>query len=87
MTDQFKESNIKIKIDVDDSSEDIRNKIKSAGKLRYNYVITIGEKEKNNINNAKEIGDAEIGVRIDKDTKMYRITDLIDEMISHIDID
>jgi threonyl-tRNA synthetase len=75
---KIRERNIKLMIDVDLSSDDIRYKIKSAEKKSYYYIVTIGEKEVNAITESIDL--AIIAIRIDKKIIQYTVNGLIDEL-------
>lgn len=81
----MRKRNMKLNVDVDLSTDDIRNKIKSAEKKGYCYVVTVGEKETASIDQG--IDHAEIAVRVDKKIVPYTVDKLLDELESGLRLD
>ena len=64
----LKETNRSVKVDFDDTNDDIRTKVKRMEKLKYNHIITIGK---------KEIDERVYAIRSNKKVKSYNYNEMI----------
>ena len=70
--------NVKLLVDIDDSTEDIKNKVRSAEKKGYCYILTVGRDEDACIQ--QDITTAMIAVRKNKVITKYSLNDIINEL-------
>lgn len=75
MHDTLVKRNVKLQIDVDDSTDDIKTKVKSAEKKCYCYIITIGKDEADNIQ--LDIDNALVAVRSNKTVTKQSVKDIL----------
>lgn len=71
---------LRLRIDIDDSTEDIKNKIKSAERKFYCYILTVGKNEAESISNSLEF--SHVAVRKNKVVSDYYVINLINEIES-----
>lgn len=81
--DMLKQRNVNIKVDVDDSADDIRTKIKSSNEKHYCYVLTIGKREAEAIKS--DITTSVISVRKDGVANNMNIIDIINVLEAGIE--
>jgi threonyl-tRNA synthetase len=84
MINWLRDKNVKLKIDIDDSTDDIKTKIKSAERKGYCYIVTIGknemdryEKETHDIINSTNVV---VAVRKNKKVNNMTIYNLLREL-------
>lgn len=78
MQQVFRETNLKMCIDIDDSSNHIREKVKSAENRGYCYILTIGKRE--TIDIEKNIESAKVAVRVNNVIKNLIVSELIKQI-------
>ena len=73
---ELKKNGIKMKIDVDTSNDDIRDKVKGFERLKYCYILTVGEKEHQSMN--PDVTNAVFAVRNRKQINNMGFNEFID---------
>ena len=68
--------NVKLQVDIDDSTDDIKTKIKSAEKKCYCYILTVGKDEVESLKT--DMDNALIAVRENKAISKKSVKDIID---------
>jgi len=73
---ELNKRNVKLQVDIDDSTDDIKTKVKSAEKKCYCYILTVGKDEAEQIQTDTNI--AIIAVRNNKVVSKQSVKDIID---------
>jgi threonyl-tRNA synthetase len=81
--DSLRKRNVKLVVDIDDSADDIKTKVKSAEKKGYCYIVTVGKNETVSLSKAFDMNDpmsAQVAVRFNKEITQYSVANLLDKL-------